>query len=193
MWSNGENLSKKGVIFLKILIFDFSDIFWILFWFLLIFNFIKNITTKGVYISTRPAELMWRVGPARMRHGMQGHVAAPRGPTCWGGTDAWQGHASPRERPGGAMWHEWWAGRWWAHGLVGPGKSIGAVTQRRYTAPRFILTCSIDFLYVGLCSWLTPSLQDTWQNKARWMQLHQMKCVDAVDLESTGSPSQHVR
>ena len=40
-----------------------------------------------------------------MRHGTQGHVAEPRKPTrCLGGADAWQGHASPRGRPGGAMW-----------------------------------------------------------------------------------------
>ena len=46
-----------------------------------------------------------------MRHGTQGHVAEPREPTqvpTWrgGGTNAWQGHMSPRERPGGATWHE---------------------------------------------------------------------------------------
>ena len=46
-----------------------------------------------------------------MRHGTQGHMAEPREPTqvpTWrrGGTNAWQGHMSPRERPGGATWHE---------------------------------------------------------------------------------------
>ena len=45
---------------------------------------------KGGLISTEPAELTWRdVGPARMRHDTQGHVAAPSGPTRWGGTNAW--------------------------------------------------------------------------------------------------------
>ena len=37
-------------------------------------------------------------------------------------------------------------------GLVGSGKSIGAVTQMRYAAPRFILEKSSLFLHVGLCS-----------------------------------------
>ena len=51
-----------------------------------------------------------------MRHGMQGHVAAPRGSTralAWqeGSADAWQGHASPRGRPGGATWQESQDGR----------------------------------------------------------------------------------
>ena len=35
---------------------------------------------RGFYL-TGPAELTWRVGPARMRHGTQGHVAEPREPT----------------------------------------------------------------------------------------------------------------
>ena len=44
----------------------------------------------------------------RMRHGTQGHMAEPREPTrCLGvadSVDAWQGHASPLGRPGGATW-----------------------------------------------------------------------------------------
>ena len=36
---------------------------------------------KGGFISTRPAELAWSAGPARMRHGKQGHVAELREPT----------------------------------------------------------------------------------------------------------------
>ena len=58
---------------------------------------------KGVYISTRPAELTWHVRPARMQHGTQGHVAAPRGPTRGDGANTWQDHASPRGRPGGSV------------------------------------------------------------------------------------------
>ena len=59
---------------------------------------------KGVYISTGPAELTWHVGPVRMRHRTQGHLAMPRGPTRGGGADTWQGHASPQRRPSGATW-----------------------------------------------------------------------------------------
>ena len=59
---------------------------------------------RGFSISTHPAELTWHVGPARMRHGIQGHMAAPRGPMRRGGANTWQDHASPRGRPGGATW-----------------------------------------------------------------------------------------
>ena len=89
-----------------------------------------------------------------MQHGTQGHVAAPRGPTGGGGTDTWQGHASPRGRPSGATWRCERLASDGAHGLVGPGKSIGAVTQRRYAAPHFILAKLFLFLRVGLCSTL---------------------------------------
>ena len=34
---------------------------------------------------------------------------------------------------------------------MGPGNSIGAVTQRRYSAPSFILVHPFLFLRVGLC------------------------------------------
>ena len=44
------------------------------------------------------------------------------------------------------------AGMWRAHRLVGPGESIGAVTQMRYALLRFILTFSRSFFRVGLCS-----------------------------------------
>ena len=46
----------------------------------------------------------------------------------------------------------WEAGRWWAHGLVGPSKSIGAVTQSCYATLPYILTKFTDFFRVGLCS-----------------------------------------
>ena len=46
------------------------------------------------------------------------HVARTRG----------RGHASPRGRLHGTMWQEG-AGKWRAHGLVGPGNNIGAVMQ----------------------------------------------------------------
>ena len=59
---------------------------------------------RGGFISTGPAELTWPVGPVRMRHGTQGHVAEPCKLTRGGGADTWQDHASPRERPSGATW-----------------------------------------------------------------------------------------
>ena len=43
-------------------------------------------------------------------------------------------------------------GRWRAHGLVGLGYKIGAVTHLRYAAPPYILINSTYFLRLGLCS-----------------------------------------
>ena len=43
-------------------------------------------------------------------------------------------------------------GIWRAHGLVGPGKMIGAVTQLRYTTPIFTHVISTSFFREGLCS-----------------------------------------
>ena len=42
-------------------------------------------------------------------------------------------------------------GNWRAHGLVGPGKMIGAVTRKRYAAPQFKLDLFHLFFRVGLC------------------------------------------
>ena len=116
---------------MKFLIFRFfSDFYLILIWFFVILLLIIN-RKKGV-IYRRTAELawhgklMWCVEPARMRRGTQGHVAEPREPAQGlGGVDTWQG---PCGRPGGAMWQSG-AGIWRAHGLVGPGYRIEAVTQ----------------------------------------------------------------
>ena len=41
---------------------------------------------------------------ARGTHANATWHAAPRGPTHGGGADMWQGHTSPRGRPGGATW-----------------------------------------------------------------------------------------
>ena len=72
----------------------FYDFYLILNWFFLI-----KIMKKGGILVHRPrswrgAELTWHAGRARMRRGMQGHVAGSRGPT-WGaggtqGVDTWQ-------------------------------------------------------------------------------------------------------
>ena len=71
-------MSPKGVIFLKILIYEFFGFFGNLFLFLRILIPLK-IGKKG-FIFRKNCGLTWRgEGPARMRHGMQGHVAVPRG------------------------------------------------------------------------------------------------------------------
>ena len=46
------------------------------------------------------------------------------------GMDAWQGPCESRWTPGWAHVARG-AGKWRAHGLVGPGNRIGAVTQSR--------------------------------------------------------------
>ena len=50
-----------------------------------------------------------------------------------------RGHASPRGRPRGHHVVSEEAGIWRAHGFVGPGEYIGAVTQGRYSGPHYIL------------------------------------------------------
>ena len=81
-----ENLSLKGVIFVKISIFEFLGFFWIFPEFYLIFYpYLK--WQKGGFIlhRTRRADVACRAdmarGPVRMRHGTQGHVVQPREPT----------------------------------------------------------------------------------------------------------------
>ena len=97
----------------------------------------------------------------------------------------WRGCvAGPRESTRTPRWHhmaESQAGRWWAHGLVGPGKSIGAVTQRRYAALPYILTYPTNFLRVGLCSLIISSLHDTWQNNGRQMQSYRLRHVNRMN------------
>ena len=94
-------------------------------------------------------------------------------------------HAGPRGRPCGAP-----RGRGSANGgptgIVGPGKMVGAVTRKRYTAPQFILDNLESFFRVGLC--FLP-VQDAWRLSGRQIQGHRVKCVDVVDTESTRSPS----
>ena len=103
-----------------------------------------------------------------MRHVMQGHVAAPRGPmraaasvevarTCGRATRV---HADARVAPT-------WQDRVrladdGPMGIVGPCYSIGVVTQMCYIVSPFILANSVYFLRVGLCSLLISSLLDTW-------------------------------
>ena len=64
---------------------------------------------------------------------------------------------------------------------MGQGKSIGAVTERRYAAPHFILTLSVYFFRVGLCSLLTSLVQAMWQHCGHWMRSHHVKCIDRMD------------
>ena len=90
---------------------------------------------------------------------------------------------------GGATWRMR-AGRWRAHGLVGPGNNIGAVTHLRYAAPAFIRTVSPFFFSVRLCSCGVYPLQVMWQHGGRRIQ---SQCVHRVDVESIGSLIKHVR
>ena len=84
---------------------------------------------------------MWRADvarrtTARMRRGSVATWQGRRWPTQGAGgaqgADTWQEatrvHGSTRTPVWGATWQER-VGIWRAHGLVGPGKMIGAVTQ----------------------------------------------------------------
>ena len=54
--------------------------------------------------------------------------------------------------------------------MMGPGISIGAITQMAKGALPFIPVDSINSFRVGLCSLLICELQDTWQHHSRRMQ-----------------------
>ena len=114
---------------------DFNSIF------KLIFSYLKS--QKRGFLTRRwwRGELTWHAGPARgttarMRRDTeatwQGRRWPTRGPGGAQGADTWQEatsvHGSTRTPVWGATWQER-VSIWRAHGLVGPGKMIGAVTQ----------------------------------------------------------------
>ena len=55
-----------------------------------------------------------------------------------------------------------WVGIWRAHGLVGPCKKFGALTQMRYRALNFKLNILRLLFRVGLCSHMSYLLKATW-------------------------------
>ena len=101
---------------------------------------------------------MARGTTAQMRRGAEATWQGCGWPTRGAGgaqsADTWQEatrvHGSTRTPVWGATWQER-VGIWRAHGLVGPSKKFGAVTQMRYHTPIFILTIIIYLFRVGLC------------------------------------------
>ena len=59
------------------------------------------------------------------------------------------------------------AGSWRAHGIVGPGKILGAVTRKRYAAPYFKLVMFYNLFHVGLCPHGKLPLKDAWLHQNR--------------------------
>ena len=101
---------------------------------------------------------MARGTPARMRCGAEATWQGRGWPTRGAGgalhADTWQEATSVHGSPQTPMWGATWrqrVGIWRAHGIVGPGKIVGAVTGKRYTAPQFILNNVKNFFRVGLC------------------------------------------
>ena len=91
----------------------------------------------------------------RRRRTGRGHMAGGR--ACPGV------HADARV---GATWQER-VDIWRAHGLVGPGKNFGAITQMHYRAPIFILTILIYLFRVGLCpTYVLPFAGDVGARRA---------------------------
>ena len=143
----------------------------------------------------------WRVDvarrtTARMRRGTEatwkGREWPTRGAGGAQGADTWQEatrvHVGPCGRPCGVPRGKG-VSIWRSHGVVGPGKMIGAVTRKRYTAPQFKLDIFHIFFCVGLCPTRFLPVQDTWRLSGRRIQRHRLKRVDMVDMESTRSPS----
>ena len=69
-------------------------------------------------------------------------------------------------------------GEWRAHGLVGPGYRIGAVTHLRYAAPPYIIAKSAYFLRCGTIFPRSLLLQVTWMNHRRWLRSLNVDRVD---------------
>ena len=131
-----------------------------------------------------------------MRHGTQGHVANRAGPH--------EGHVAHRVRTRGRRprvstrtpvraprgergWRVRVLGR--GHGLVGPGDSIGAVTQRRYRGPLFYRKIFPFFLCVGLSSCRVLPLRATWMHDKCQMR---SDGGDRVDRSPRDHQSRHV-
>ena len=150
-------------------------IFWIFYLIFIDFSLFEKGKRGGFYLyRTRRADVACRTRTYATWHTRPcGRAARAHTALVWrrGGVDAWQGHASPRGCLGGTEVAQMCgratrvhmdarvaprgserAGRWRAHGLVGLGYSIGAVTHFRSAAPPFILTLSLFFFHVGLCS-----------------------------------------
>ena len=95
-------MSKKGVIFFKILIYEFSRFLEIYFNFLKEFYGFNSLKKgqKGVIISRR------NYGADVARHGTRDRATRAHADACvalmWCGADVWQGHAGPRRHQGGA-------------------------------------------------------------------------------------------
>ena len=119
---------------------------------------------KGVYLpagadmaSGASGELTWRAGPP---HGCDAALR-PRGRAAGGPREAQAAHRArthgrrPLVSTRTPVWGATWQGvsRWRAHGLVGPGKMIGAVTRKRYTAPQF----NLDLFHLSFCVGLCPT------------------------------------
>ena len=106
----------------------------------------------------------------------------PRGRAAGGPCEAQEAHRTqtrgrrphvstrPRGRPCGVPRGRWGVSIWRAHGILGPGKIVGAVTRKHYTAPIFILDFARFFFHVGLCSHTFFFLQATWPHDWRWMR-----------------------
>ena len=113
---------------------------------------------------------MARGTTARVRRGAEATWQSCGWPTRGAGgaqgPDTWQEatlvHTSTRTPVCGATWQRG-VGIWCAHGLVGPGKILGAVTRERYTAPQFKLVFLYLFFRVGLCPTRFLSVQDAWR------------------------------
>ena len=110
---------------------------------------------------------------ARVRRGTeatwQSHRWPAQGAGGAQGADMWQGATRfTRTLVRGATW-QMGAGNWRAHGIVGRGNIVGAVTRKRYTAPKVILTIRVFFFHVGLCPTRFLNVQVTWRLHGRWM------------------------
>ena len=177
---NGMILKRKrlkGVIILKIWISKYFRFFWIFPEFILMFNRFLNLQKRCLFPQDRGADM---ASTADVAHGTRADATlharpcgrderGPRGEPRWLELTRTRdrGHTSPRGPPRGHHVASEEASIWRAHGLVGPGEMIWAVTQMRYAPLCFIQEFSSLFLRVGLCSRRTLSLCRTPRRKRR--------------------------
>ena len=125
---------------------------------------------------TWQAALVWRVGPARMQRGTQGHVAELRvahagslgGPAD---VDAWQGPCESTQMPGrGATWQ---SGGWYLKGPRVSGPWLGVWGGNANALCRPLLYTQL-FRPLSPCGTMFPRiflLQATWTHGGRRMRL----------------------
>ena len=104
------------------------------------------------------------------------------------------GHACPCKSTWAPVWGATWqgVGIWTAHGLVGLGKFIGAVTQMLTAPLHYIGTNSIYFFRVGLCPHGNYLCRTRGAMRGVKFDREEERFIDRVDPSPRDHQSRHV-